>query len=434
VDYCNYYYYYYDYYSLTGRTLPCLNLASYNYLGFATTLPQQGCQGPDEARCPCPRRISVEAEGSPQNNECTNQDHDHDDNNVVDPQDLELDAQHCLREAVHAVVKYGVSTTGSRNDAGSLAVHDIAEQQIAKFVGKEAAMIMSMGYATNSTCIPALVSAGDLIVSDSLNHASIVAGCRASGAKIKVFRHNDCDHLERILRHAILKGRSRTRRPYGKILIIVEGVYSMEGEICRLREIVALKRRYKCYLYIDEAHSIGALGATGRGVCEHAGVDPADVDVLMGTFTKAFASAGGYIAADRAVIDHLRRTSSCYVYDTAMSPATSQQVVSALRVLASPRGQIRVQRLRANACFFRSQLRARGFHVFGDDCSPVVPVMLYYPCKMPAFSRASLQRRIAAVVVGYPATPFLSSRIRFVLTVTSVRFLLSRTRSPLPPY
>ncbi|CAI7926963.1 unnamed protein product, partial [Closterium sp. NIES-54] len=176
---------------------------------------------------------------------------------------------------------------------------------------------------------------GSLIISDSLNHCSIIAGARASGAGIKVFQHNVLLHsgasyllvlphpprahlvpphptvspwravvlwavpenLEQVLRTAIAEGQPRTHRPWKKVLIVVEGIYSMEGEICRLHEIVDIKRKYKAYLFLDEAHSIGALGRTGRGVCEVAGVDPADVDVLMGTFTKSFGSAGGYIAA-----------------------------------------------------------------------------------------------------------------------------------------
>jgi serine palmitoyltransferase len=408
--------------------LQCLNLASYNYLGFAASLvsgssrhvSQQdnqldqgrgvGC-GDDDGQT----KVSVAAiEG-----QCDAQDV-----SSTTATKTPSDNERCLLSAIETVRRFGVSASGSRTDAGTLAVHHKVEQMIAHFVGKEAAIVFNMGYATNSTCIPALVSEGDLIVSDSLNHASIVVGCRASGAKIKVFQHDNCVDLERILRRAILKGQSRTRRPYGKILIIVEGVYSMEGEICRLREIVALKRKYNCFLYVDEAHSIGAIGETGRGVCEHTGVDPADVDLLMGTFTKAFASVGGYIAANRDIVDHLRRTSSSYVYDTAMSPATAQQVISALEVLQTESGRARVASLRQNSILFRSELKARGFHVFGDESSPVVPVMLYYPCKMPAFSRASLQRRIAAVVVGYPATSFLSSRIRFASLSIYISFLI----------
>jgi serine palmitoyltransferase len=177
-------------------------------------------------------------------------------------------------------------------------LHAQLEKKVAQFVGKEDAIIFDMGYATNSTSIPSLIGKGGLIISDSLNHASIVMGCRSTGAKIKVFRHNDPEDLERVLRQSIAEGQPRTHRDWKKILVVVEGIYSMEGEILRLPEIVAVKKKYKAYLYVDEAHSIGALGKTARGVCDYWGVDPADVDILMGTFTKSFGSVGGYIASD----------------------------------------------------------------------------------------------------------------------------------------
>lgn len=153
---------------------------------------------------------------------------------------------------------------------------------MAEFLGVEAAITYGMGFATNSASIPVLAGKGDLVLSDALNHASIVTGARASGAKVKVFRHNDPDHLERLLRSSIAEGQPRSRRPWRRVLIIIEGIYSMEGEMGALAEIVAVKKKYGAYLYLDEAHSIGALGAGGRGLCEQAGVDPHEVDVLMG--------------------------------------------------------------------------------------------------------------------------------------------------------
>ena len=135
-----------------------------------------------------------------------------------------------------------------------------------------------------------------MIISDSINHNSIVTGARASGAKIKTFPHDDMAAVEKIVRKAIISGQPRTHRPWKKILIIVEGVYSMEGEVCDLAKVVEIKKKYKCYLYLDEAHSIGAVGKSGRGVCEYSGVDTNDIDILMGTFTKSFGAIGGYIA------------------------------------------------------------------------------------------------------------------------------------------
>jgi len=302
------------------------------------------------------------------------------------------------------------------------------EQTIASFVGKPAAMVFAMGYATNSTTIPAACGTkGTLIISDSLNHASIVCGSRDSGAKILVFRHNDPKDLEQVLRDAIVEGQPRSRRPWQRIFIIVEGVYSMEGEIARLPEIIAIKKKYKAYLYVDEAHSIGALGREGRGLCQHWGVDPADVDILMGTFTKAFGSVGGYVAGSQELISFLRHTSYGQIYATSMSPPCAQQALSALKVLVgvsgggTKEGQRRLLALQENSNFFRSGLMQMGFHVIGDQDSPVVPVLVYHPSKMTAMSRILLERGITIVSVGFPVTPILLSRIRFCISANHTK-------------
>lgn len=208
------------------------------------------------------------------------------------------------------------------------------QRKVAQFLGKEDAVVFGMGFATNSTVIPALVGKGCLVLSDALNHTSIVTGVRSSGASVRIFRHNDVGHLERTLRFAIAEGQPRTRRPWRKVLIIVEGIYSMEGETACLADIVALKKKYKAYLFLDEAHSIGAMGRTGRGCAEHEGVDTADIDVMMGTFTKSFGSCGGYIAGSRDLVEHIRRSSPGTLYAAAMSPPAAQQALSALK--ASP--------------------------------------------------------------------------------------------------
>jgi serine palmitoyltransferase len=349
-------------YKFTGKTTNCLNLGSYNYLGFA------------------------ENNGS-----------------VTD----------AVVANVHSA---GTATCSSAGDVGTFRVHRELEAEVAKFVGKEDAIIFSMGYATNSTTLPALVSKGGLIISDANNHASIVVGCRTSQAQIRVFKHNDPHDLERVLRNAIVNGQPRTRRPWKKIVILVEGIYSMEGEVLRLPEIIALKKKYKAYLYVDEAHSIGALGRTGRGIVEYWGADPADVDILMGTFTKSFGSVGGYIAASKPLIRYLRETSLGQRYAAAMAPACATQALAAIRLMQTDAGLKRIARLRRNSNYFRQRMSDEGFQVYGDPDSPVVPLMLYHPTKMPAFSRLCLERGIAVVVVGFPATPLIESRARFCLS------------------
>lgn len=356
----------------TGEEKRCLNLASYNYLGFAEN------SGP-----------------------------------VID-------------SVVDSISNFGTACGASRLEGGDFQVVRELEEAIARFVGKPSAMVVAMGYATNSTTIPALTGTkGTLIISDSLNHASIVCGSRDSGAKIRVFKHNDPEDLDRVLRDSIVEGQPRTRRPWKKIVIIVEGIYSMEGEIARLKEIVELKKKYKAYLYVDEAHSIGALGKTGRGVCEHTGVNPEDVDVLMGTFTKAFGSVGGYIASSEEIISYLRHVSYGSIYATAMSPPTAQQALSALKVImgedGTNSGQLRLQRLHDNSNFFRNKLLGMGFHVIGDKDSPIVPLMVYHPAKFPYLSRQLFKRGIVIVVVGFPVTPLLLSRIRFCISANHTR-------------
>jgi serine palmitoyltransferase len=360
----------------TGKKIPSLNLGSYNYLGFAEN------------------------------------------------------AGHCIEHVIEAVKKYGVGTGGSRMDVGTVDLHRELERRVADFIGHEDALIFDMGYATNSTSIPALIGKGGLIISDSLNHASIVIGCRSSGAKIKVFKHNDPEDLERVLRQAIAEGQPRTHRDWKKILIVVEGIYSMEGEILRLPEIIAIKKKYKAYLYVDEAHSIGALGKRARGVTDYWGVDPRDVDILMGTFTKSFGSVGGYIASNKELISYLRQTSFGSVYSMSMSLPCVQMIISALDVITGAdgtnSGQQRITALRENSNFFRNKLKELGFRIIGDQDSPIVPLMFFHPVKMAAFSRMCLELRIAVVVVGFPATELLASRVRFCLSAAHTKEELAK--------
>jgi serine palmitoyltransferase len=357
--------------TLTGRTIKALNLGSYNYLGFAEN------------------------------------------------------PEYVTRHVNEALEQYGIGSCSPALELGYTKIHRELEKEISSFVGKEDAIVFSMGYATNSTSLPTLATKGTLIISDRLNHTSIVRGARASGAKIEVFKHNNMTHLEQVIRRAIVNGQPKTHRPWKKIIILVEGIYSMEGEMVDLKRVVELKKRYKCYLYVDEAHSIGAIGATGRGICEHTGVDPADIDILMGTFTKSFGSVGGYIASSKEVIDHIRRTSFSPLYGPTMPVACAVQALYALKVITgkdgSDNGKQRLKALAENSEFMRKGLSRLGFEVIADSGSPIIIVMLYNPAKMPGFSRECLKRGIAAVVVGAPATDISEGRVRFCLSASHSR-------------
>lgn len=352
--------------TITDESINCLNLSSYNYLGFAEN------------------------------------------------------PKHVTEDVFQKLDQFGVSACSPSTEYGYTTVHRQLEEYVAKFLGKEDSIVFGMGYATNSTVIPTLAGKGCLIVSDELNHASIVSGVRSSGSKVTVFKHNNMKSLENIVRNAIIEGQPRTHRPWKKIIILVEGIYSMEGEIVHLEEVVRIKKKYKCYLYVDEAHSIGAIGHTGRGVCEHCCVHPADVDVLMGTFTKSFGSVGGYISSSKALVDYLRETSFGSIYSSTMPIPCAQQALSAFKVITGEDGtdigKQKLARLKENANFFRDGLKKLGFEVVGDKDSPVLVVMLYNPAKMPGFSREALTRGLAVVVVGSPATEIIESRVRFCIS------------------
>lgn len=351
-------------------TRKCLNLGSYNYLGFA-----------DDWNGTCEKQVLSSLEDLP------------------------------------------VSLSSSRSEAGTSKLHVELEEIVARFLNKEEAIVFNMGFNTNSTVIPALISGSrgqDLIISDELNHTSIVNGARASGASIRTFRHNDAEHLEEILKEAILMGRPRSRRPWNKILVIVEGVYSMEGEYCNLKAVSTICKKYKAYLYLDEAHSIGAMGNSGRGCCEYAGVDTADVDIMMGTFTKSFGGMGGYIAASKDVINHIKASCAGMLYHNSLSPVVCKQVITSFQIIMGEDGtgigKQKLKDLRDNSNYFRMRLNDIGLQVLGNYDSPIMPVMLYNPTKIPAFSRECLKRGLAVVVVGFPAVPLLEARARFCIS------------------
>ncbi|TAQ87416.1 hypothetical protein B7494_g4235 [Chlorociboria aeruginascens] len=307
-----------------------------------------------------------------------------------------------------------------RADTGTNDLAVEVEDKIAKFVGKPSAMIFSMGFATNASSFPALVGKGSLIISDELNHASIRIGARLSGAMISSFKHNDMNDLERKLREVISQGQPRTHRPWKKILVVVEGLYSMEGTMCNLPGVLKLKKRYKFNLFVDEAHSIGALGPRGRGVCDYFGIDPSEIDILMGTFTKSFGANGGYVAAEKHIIDKLKATNAATIYGESPTPPILMQILSALKIITGElvpgQGEERLQRIAFNSRYLRLGLKRLGFIVYGHDDSPIIPIVLYNPAKMPAFSHEMLRRKISVVIVGYPATPLISSRARFCVS------------------
>ncbi|XP_076659269.1 serine palmitoyltransferase long chain base subunit [Halictus rubicundus] len=358
-------------FQFTGTTTKCINLGSYNYLGFA------------------------ESTGK------------------------------CADQSIETLKEFGYASCSGRLELGNMPIHDELEQLTARFLGVEDAIVFGMGFATNALNLPSLLSKGCLVLSDEKNHASLILGLRLSGVTTKVFSHNNMKHLESRLKHAVVYGQPETGKPWKKIVIVVEGVYSMEGSIVHLPKILELKRKYKAYVYLDEAHSTGALGKHGRGVCDYYGIDPRDVDILMGTFTKSFGSAGGYIAGTKTLINHLRIYSHAHTYATAMSPPIAQQIITSMKIIAgedgTTDGQKRTKQLARNTRYFRRRLNQIGVIIYGNEDSPVVPMLVYLFSKIGAVVRTLTKYNIAAVGVGFPATPLMEGRIRFCLSAAHTK-------------
>jgi|YNPNPStandDraft_1061719.scaffolds.fasta_scaffold00220_2 8-amino-7-oxononanoate synthase len=265
--------------------------------------------------------------------------------------------------AMDAVRRYGSGCSGSRLLNGTLDLHVRLEAELAAFVGKPAAMSFGTGFQTNYAALSGLTEKGDVLICDHNLHASLVEGALRSTARTVRFRHNDMEHLERCLKNCA---------PEERILIVCESVFSMEGDVADLRGAARLARRYNARVFVDEAHGIGVFGPTGAGVAEQQGV-LAEMDVVMGTFSKSLASVGGFIASSQEVIEYLKHTTRGFVFSAALPPASVAAVLAALEVIREE--PERRQRLLRTAALLRSQLRARGFWVF-DGETPIVPVVI----------------------------------------------------------
>lgn len=326
----------------------------------------------------------------------------------------------CTNYALESIDNYGTSGFSPRFFTGTTDLHIECEKTIADFVGQEDALLISQGYGTNGFLFPAIVDTKSLVISDELNHASIRFGVRVSGASVKTFKHNDMDSLEKVIRDSIAQGQPKTHRPWNKILIAVEGLYSMEGNFVDLPKVLELKKKYKCYLFVDEAHSIGALGPNGRGICDYFGSDPKEIDVLMGTLTKSFGATGGYVSGSKPIIDRIRLNYATNVYGESVPPAVLAQIIASMKVIRGElnpgEGKERLQRIAFNSRYLRLGLKRLGFIVYGADDSPVIPVLLFLPAKMPAVSRMLYDMKIAIVITAYPATPVVSGRVRLCVS------------------
>lgn len=310
------------------------------------------------------------------------------------------------RAAQAALDKYGSSVSASRLVSGEKPIHAELETELASWLGVDAAITMVGGHATNVTTIGHLFGPGDLVLHDALAHNSIVQGCQLSGAERRAFRHNDPAACEQLLR--------RLRGDHRRVLIAIEGVYSMDGDWAPLPDFVRLKEQFQTYLLVDEAHSLGTMGPGGRGIAAHLGVDPRRVDLWMGTLSKSLGSCGGYIAASREIVEYLRYTAPGFVYSVGMTPANAAAALAALRQLAShPQ---RVQRLQASAAHFLELARAAGLATGLSDGTPIVPVITGSSILALQLSERLFREGINVQPILHPAVEEKGARLRFFIT------------------
>ncbi len=268
-------------------------------------------------------------------------------------------------DAAAALERLGVGALASRLVGGERSTHRLLEDELAAFLGTETALCLVSGYLTNLTAITHLMAGRDALFIDELSHNSIVSAAKSSGAEVVVFRHNDLDHLNELL--------ANNRENYRNALIVVEALYSMDGDIVDLPRIVEIKERHQAWLLVDEAHSLGVLGGTGRGICEQAGVDPNRVDLIIGTLSKTLASCGGFIAAKRSITEWMRYTLPGFVYSVGLSPVITAAARAALQLMQEETW--RVDRLVQNAELFRHCAHEAGLDTGPAIGRGVVPIL-----------------------------------------------------------
>ncbi|MEL6578170.1 MAG: aminotransferase class I/II-fold pyridoxal phosphate-dependent enzyme [Cyanobacteria bacterium J06621_12] len=319
--------------------------------------------------------------------------------------------------AKDATDQYGTSACASRLISGEKPLHRELEQELADFIGVEDSIILVGGHATNVTTIGHLFGKGDLVIYDALSHNSILQGCFLSGASLMAFPHNDVEALEKIL--------SDRRHRYQRVLIVIEGVYSTDGDVANLPPIVKLKQKYKSFLMVDEAHSIGAIGATGRGISEYYDIDPNDIDLWMGTLSKSFASCGGYIAGSAALVEYLKYTAPGFVFSVGMSPPNAGATLAAVRVLkAEPE---RATTLQARAKLFLNLAQEKGLDTGMSQDSPVIPIIVGDSLKSIQLSQNLFKRGINVPFMIYPSVPQNGARLRFFITCNHTEVQINST-------
>jgi 8-amino-7-oxononanoate synthase len=324
---------------------------------------------------------------------------------------------HVAASAKQAIDRFGISASASRLVAGERPGHVELERKLAAIYGVDAAVCFVSGYLTNVAAISCLMGPQDLVIHDEFIHNSALAGIKLSGAARRLFQHNDVENLETILK--------TLSSDFRRILVIVEGIYSMDGDIADLPALLELKARYGFWLMVDEAHALGILGKTGRGSFEHFGIDPRDVDIWMGTLSKTTSSCGGYIAGCTALADILKAEAGGFVYSVGLSPVLAAAAIAGLDILQSE--PERTERLRRNGHLFLEQAKAVGLDTGLSTGHSVVPVIVGDSLRAAQLSNDLLAEGINVLPIIHPAVPEGMARLRFFITCNHTVEQIRRT-------
>ncbi|GAB6188299.1 glycine C-acetyltransferase [Marinitoga arctica] len=314
------------------------------------------------------------------------------------------------KAAIKAIEKYGVGPGAVRSIAGTMDIHHQLEKELAEFKKTEATLVVQSGFNANQAVIPAITTAEDAILSDELNHASIIDGVRLSKAKKYVWKHKDVKDLEEKLKEAKNNGARR-------LLIITDGVFSMDGDLAPLPEIVEVAEKYEAIVMVDDAHGEGVLGESGRGIVDHFHLH-GRVDIEVGTLSKAFGVVGGFVAGKKELIDYLKQKARPFLFSSSLSPAEAGAALEAVRILVES-GEV-VKNLWDNAKYFKDKLNALGFDTWHSE-TPITPVMLYDAKVAKEFSLKLFEEGIFAQSIGYPTVPKGLARIRVMISAAHTK-------------
>ncbi|WP_454784545.1 aminotransferase class I/II-fold pyridoxal phosphate-dependent enzyme [Legionella sp. WA2024007413] len=313
-----------------------------------------------------------------------------------------------IAASCEAIKTYGTSVSASRLVSGQKVIHQELEAELAKLLGVEDAIVFTSGHATNVMTIAHLYGPDDLILHDELAHNSLVLGAVYSRATRIAFPHNDWQAIDTIL--------TKDRDFYKRVLIVVEGVYSMDGDIAKLNELISIKNRHGAWLMVDEAHSMGVLGKTGKGISEHYGINSTDVEIWMGTLSKSFASCGGYIAGKKELIEYLKYTCPGFVFTVGLPPANTAASLASIKIME--REPERIKRLNELSQLARETAIQYGFDIGLNESTPILPIILGDSKKCITTSKQCFQQGLNVKPIIYPAVPENSARLRFFITAT----------------